>query len=138
MFIFAVVYFAAIAILVVTGIIHFCVNHPETAKLIGISVVVVTVFISMIFFSMPARAEETELYPRAAIITELDLNEDLVTCVDAAGCIWQFYGVEDFDIGDIVALILWNAGTPESIFDDEIIDAVYAGTPAQLGALIDD
>lgn len=35
-------------------------------------------------------------------------------------------------------MLLWDEGTPESIYDDEIIDAVYAGTPAQLGALIDD
>lgn len=131
---FVVVYFAAIISVIGYGIYSFCIRHPETAKLIGACALVVIVFLSMVFFSMPAKAEGS-FYPRAAIITALDLNEDLVTCVDAAGRIWQFYGVEDFDIGDVVAMIMWDAGTP-SVFDDEIIDATYAGTLDQLGAWI--
>ncbi len=136
MSIFTIIYFMLVAAAIITGIVYFCISHPETAKLIGMCTAVVVITIAMIFFSMPARAEKSEFYPRAAIITELDLDEDLVTCVDSAGCIWQFYGVEDFGVGDIVAMILWDAGTPESIFDDEVIDAAYAGTLNQLGAWI--
>lgn len=134
---FAFIYFAAIISVIGYGIYSFCTRHPETAKLIGACTLVVIVFLGMIFFSMPAKAESS-FYPRAAIIIEIIEDEDIVVCQDAAGVIWEFYGIEDFDIGDIVAMLLWDKGTPESIYDDEIIDVVYAGTPAQLGALIDD
>ena len=136
MSIFAIVYFMLVAAAIITGIAYFCISHPETAKLIGMCTAVVVITLAMIFFSMPARAEESEFYPRAAVIIELVEDEDIVVCQDAAGVIWKFYGIEDFDIGDIVAMILWDAGTPESIFDDEIIDATYAGTLDQLGAWI--
>lgn len=69
----------------------------------------------------------SEFYPRCAMVTEIDETEDLVTVEDFAGVIWQFYGVEDFIVGDLVAMLLWDCGTPDSIFDDEIIDAVYGG-----------
>lgn len=69
-----------------------------------------------------------EFYPRCAVVADIDEAEDLVICEDFAGVIWQFYGIEDFVIGDLVAMILWDADTPESIFDDEIIDALYGGT----------
>ena len=136
MSIFTIVYFMLIAAAIITGIAYFCISHPETAKLIGMCTAVVVITLAMIFFSMPARAEKSEFYPRAAIIIELVEDEDIVVCQDAAGVIWEFYGIEDFDIGDIVAMILWDAGTPEGIFDDEIIDATYAGTLDQLGAWI--
>ena len=135
MSIFTIIYFAAIISIIGYGIYSFCARHPETAKLIGACALVVIVFLGMIFFSMPAKAE-SRFYPSAAIIIEIIEDEDLVTCIDAAGRIWQFYGIEDLDVGDIVAMILWDAGTPESVFDDEIIDATYAGTLDQLGAWI--
>ena len=40
--------------------------------------------------------------------------------------LWTFYGVEDYAIGDVVACIVWDAGT-QKVYDDEIIDVVYAG-----------
>lgn len=131
--IFLFLYFTAIISIISYGVYVFCTRHPETAKLIGACALVVVIFLGMIFFSMPAKAESS-FYPRAAIITEICYEEDLIICVDAAGVEWSFFGVEDFDIGDLVAMLLWDCGTPESIYDDEIIDVVYAGTPAQLGA----
>ena len=40
--------------------------------------------------------------------------------------LWEFYGIEDYQIGDFVSCIVWDAGT-QKIFDDEILDVVYAG-----------
>ena len=80
---FIVLYFAAIIGIIAFGIYRFCVNHPETAKLIAICTVVVAVTLGMIFFSMPAKADSC-FYPRSAIVTELRPEEDLVVCQDAA------------------------------------------------------
>lgn len=88
-------------------------------------VAVITILVSLsLVFSVGAASE---FYPRCAVVTEINESDDLVTCKDFAGVIWQFYGIEDFDIGDLVGMILWDCGTPDSIFDDEIIDAVYGG-----------
>lgn len=132
---FAFIYFAAIISVIGYGIYSFCTRHPETAKLIGACALVVIVFLGMIFFSMPTKAESS-FYPRTAITIEIIEDEDIVVCQDAAGVIWEFYGIEDFEVGDLVSMLLWDCGTPDSIFDDEIIDATYAGTLNQLGAWI--
>lgn len=75
--------------------------------------------------TIPAAAD-FNIYPLAGRVISLDCNYDIVTFVDGAGNEWEFYSIEDWQIDDVVACIVWDAGTPE-IFDDEIIDILYAG-----------
>lgn len=82
-------------------------------------------------------AETHVLYPEVGIIVELDYAEDLVTVEDVAGNLWQFYGTEDFCIGDLVRVLMYNAGTPHSIYDDQILIAWYAGTLQQFQEILD-
>ena len=65
-------------------------------------------------------------YPQAAVITALDYEADAVTVETATGFIFQFYGVEDFTEGDIVALLFYDNGTWQ-VIDDAIIDARATG-----------
>lgn len=79
-----------------------------------------------------AAAEATQepvatLYARTAKITDIDYAADTLTVVDGAGLIWRFFGCEDYDTGDLVSLLMSDAGTPESIMDDIIISVTYAG-----------
>ena len=87
----------------------------------------VAVILVLVLVLSITSAVASEFYPRCAVITEIDEINDLVVCEDFAGIIWEFYGIEDFDIGDLVAMLMWDCDTPDSIFDDEIIDAVYGG-----------
>ena len=82
-------------------------------------------------------AETHVLYPEVGIIVELDYAEDLVTVEDVAGNIWQFYGCEDYNEGDLVRMLMYNNGTPHSIYDDEIVLAWYAGTLQQFAEILD-
>lgn len=66
------------------------------------------------------------VYPLTGKIVSIDYAEDLVVFVDGGGTLWEFYGVEDYFVGDFISCIVWNAGTLK-IYDDEIIDVVYAG-----------
>ena len=66
------------------------------------------------------------LYPRTARVYEIDRDADLVTVIDAAGFLWEFYGVEDWEVDDLVSLLMFDNGT-KTIFDDEIIKAYYGG-----------
>lgn len=65
------------------------------------------------------------IYGRLAIVTDLDFDEDLVSVKDWCGLVWQFYGIEDWNIGDFVNLILYDNLTEDSIFDDLIIRTLY-------------
>jgi len=84
---------------------------------------VVLVLVS-ILFSVSAIAETNV---RVAVIVNIDAETDKAICKDACDIIWEFYGTEDFDVGDLVVLTMWDSETPETIFDDEIVDVIYSG-----------
>lgn len=67
------------------------------------------------------------LYARTAKITDIDYAADTLTVVDGAGLVWRFFGCEDYDTGDLVSLLMSDAGTPDNILDDVIVSAIYAG-----------
>lgn len=64
------------------------------------------------------------IYPDAMTITEI--NGDLVTIETATGNQFQFCGAEDYDKGDLVAVLMYSRGT-ENVTDDIIIRVRYAG-----------
>ena len=70
---------------------------------------------------------EHSVYPLTVQVVELDRENDIVTCVDGAGNGWEFYGVEDWQIGDFASLLMDDNGTTETVYDDIILMARYAG-----------
>ena len=68
------------------------------------------------------------VYAKTAIVTEIDRKNDLVTVRDGVGYEWQFYGVEDWMIGDYASMVMYDNKT-KSIFDDSIIDVKYEIIP---------
>ena len=62
------------------------------------------------------------LYPRAGVIKDIDYEKDVYVIEDNAGLLWEYGGVEDLWYGDNVAMLIWNNGTPESIYDDVIMN----------------
>ena len=74
---------------------------------------------------MVAIAGVSTLYPTAAVIT--DVTDNIVTIETAGGIAYQYEGAGDDMEGDIVALIMYNNGTPHSILDDVIISHRYSG-----------
>lgn len=65
-------------------------------------------------------------YALTTIVVELDAENDVVTCKDFNGNLWEFEGCEDWAIGDIASLLMSDRGT-EKIYDDTIISARYNG-----------
>lgn len=85
----------------------------------------------------PACANTTETYPMAGVVVDLDREHDVVNVSIASGLLYEFYGVEDWDIGDIAAMTMDDNGT-ETILDDKIVDARYAGWTAWFDKLAND
>jgi len=68
-----------------------------------------------------------DTYMRGMVVTHLDYTQDIVTCTDAVGYEWEFYGCEDYAVNDLLCVLLDNNGTEDTILDDVIIDANYSG-----------
>ena len=94
---------------------------------VGCLVCVVGFFI-MLSCTWENAEPEHSVYPLTVQVVELDREGDIVTCVDGAGNGWEFYGVEDWQVGDFASLLMDDNGTPENIYDDVITMAHYAGT----------
>ena len=63
--------------------------------------------------------EEGECYALTACVVEVDRDNDIVTCEDSNGNLWEFYGCEDWQEGDCASLLMNDQGTP-SVYDDAI------------------
>lgn len=70
------------------------------------------------------------IYPATGIITALDEEADIVQVTKANGMHYEFEGIEDLQVGDVVSLLMYNAGDTKSAADDEIISARYSGYTA--------
>ena len=64
------------------------------------------------------------LYANLTKIIEIDRNTDVVICEDCNGNLWEFYGAEDWQVGDECNLVMFDCGT-EEIADDVIIRETY-------------
>ena len=65
-----------------------------------------------------------DIYPDCGIVTEIKGNT--VTFTKQNGIRFSFRGTEDWMIGDIIAVIMSDCGTPE-VTDDMVIQAQYCG-----------
>ena len=67
----------------------------------------------------------TSIYPNAGRIESVDEKADTFRIVDDAGDIWEMYGIEDFQVGDNVAMIMDTNGTENWIYDDIVLSVRY-------------
>lgn len=67
------------------------------------------------------------LYPKAARV--VDIQGEEVYLQDGAGNVWRWQGQgrDDWEVGDVVAMIMTNNGTPDDIKDDIIVNIKYSG-----------
>jgi len=67
------------------------------------------------------------VYPMGATVVETDRVSDTVIIEESNGNTWAFQGVEDWAVGDGVACIMHDNGTPKWVYDDIIVDVRYTG-----------
>lgn len=72
------------------------------------------------------KKQKNDYYPMITIVREIDNKNDIVTVENNDGELFQFIGIEDWQINDICSLMLDNNGT-ENIYDDIIIKTIYNG-----------
>jgi hypothetical protein len=64
------------------------------------------------------------LYAKSGVVVSVNVYEDVVRFVDTRGAEWEFYGVEDWQVGDRLCAIFDDAGTLDP-YDDAVIRATY-------------
>jgi hypothetical protein len=82
--------------------------------------------IIIIAFVLSIGIAYADIYPTTVIIREIDYLNDLVICEDYNGNEWVFEGIEDWDVNDIVSMIM-NDNETELIYDDVIMQIRYSG-----------
>jgi len=68
-----------------------------------------------------------ECYPETALITELDYDLDMVTCVTFTGTVYHFKGIYDWAEYDLVSMFVWDAETILDKSDDVILMTEVGG-----------
>ena len=100
-----------------------------TKKTIIITTIAIIALIAGIAtFAVNAHIDDAvdRLYPLNTVVQEINEENDIVTCVDYNGNLWEFYGTEDWKEGDFATMIMDTCGTT-NIFDDEIVKVEYNG-----------
>lgn len=85
-------------------------------------IAVITLFALIVAFSTAC----AEMYPQTFIMSAMDTAQDALILIDSTGNEWVWFGIEDYEMGDIVAAIMDDNGT-EIIYDDVIITMRYTG-----------
>ena len=65
------------------------------------------------------------LYPKTGAVTSIWKDDDMVTVMDCNGYLWDFYGIEDWQVGDTCSMIMDSNGTA-NIYDDTIVMVHYS------------
>ena len=103
-------------------------TRPFAVAIVILFVLLLVAVISFIWLDCNKTAKpDHNVYPLAAQVVELDSNADVVVCVDGTGNCWEFYGIENWQVGDFASLLMDDNGTTETVYDDVIIMACYAG-----------
>ncbi len=67
------------------------------------------------------------IYPRTFLVYEIDKECDILYLCDGAELAWEYKGIEDYCVNDYVTAIMGDNGTPDYIYDDEIIELRATG-----------
>ena len=67
------------------------------------------------------------IYAKSAVVIALDADQDIVTVADSCGMTWSFSECEDYELFDIVNMVMWDNGTTDAVLDDVILCTRYSG-----------
>lgn len=94
----------------------------------------VTALIAAELMSSASEIEPTgHFYAQTAIITDMNYDFDVVMTTTLTGRTRIFYGTEDWFVGDVCSILMYDNGTPE-IYDDIIVDVNYSGSLDSISA----
>lgn len=88
--------------------------------------IAISILILAVFFTTFCAAGITEIRPDTLVVVETDYSTDTLVLETATGMIFEYEGIEDIFIGDLVSVSFDDNGTPD-ITDDIILKLEYSG-----------
>ena len=85
--------------------------------------ILILILILATLLALVSACGKSTLYPETGKVVEI--CNDTVSVETSTGNIFEFYGSEDWFVGDCISLIMDSCGTPR-VTDDIIIDAHYS------------
>lgn len=79
--------------------------------------------LAILIVCMCSCGKSSTLYPETGKV--VSISGDAVTVETSTGNLFEFYGSEDWFIGDCVSMIMDSCGT-QKVTDDMVIDAHYS------------
>ena len=86
--------------------------------------IILIILLAIVIIACTCSCGKSTLYPETGKVVEI--CNDTVTVETSTGNLFEFYGSEDWFVGDIVSMIMDSCGTTE-ITDDVIIAVKYSG-----------
>lgn len=66
------------------------------------------------------------LYAKSMLVYEVDREYDILYLTDSNGNGWEYVGIEDLGVGDVVDCLMYDNQT-DIIYDDKIVKLQYSG-----------
>jgi hypothetical protein len=70
---------------------------------------------------------DRNLYPNTAVVTAIDYNTDFFEVSTSTGISYTLKGVEDWEVGDLASLLMYDIGGDGDITNDLVIELRYTG-----------
>jgi len=70
------------------------------------------------------------LYAKSMLVYEVDREYDILYLTDSNGNGWEYVGIEDLGVGDVVDCLMYDNQT-DIIYDDKIVKLQYSGFTAE-------
>lgn len=70
---------------------------------------------------------DRNVYPNTAIVTAIDYNTDFFEVATSTGIKYTLKGVEDWEVGDLASLLMYDIGSDGDITNDLVIELRYTG-----------
>jgi len=70
---------------------------------------------------------DRNVYPNTAIITSVDYEKDSFTVATSTNISYTLKGVEDWEVGDLASLLMYDIGSDGDITNDLVIELRYSG-----------
>lgn len=70
---------------------------------------------------------DRNVYPNTAIVTAIDFEKDCFTVATSTHIEYTLKGVEDWEVGDLASLLMYDIGSDGDITNDLVIELRYTG-----------
>lgn len=96
----------------------------EVIEMIIVVIGVVLMFSPLLLKTDTIHSEE---YPQTMVVVHINEYIDSVTIETATGYQYSFWGIEDYQIGDVVSVTMNDNATENDITDDKIVEVRFSG-----------